>query len=85
MHLCTYVSEEGGDGEGAGSEALSLLSQDTHRREVSGAHDTGRNVQVNYAKKKGEISGHVEISALLQQTAQNLYCNLTPERILMGL
>ena len=24
--LCTYVSEERGDGEGAGSEALSLLS-----------------------------------------------------------
>ena len=26
MHLCTYVSEERGDGEGAGSEAPSLLS-----------------------------------------------------------
>ena len=26
MHLCTCVSEEGGDGESAGSEALSLLS-----------------------------------------------------------
>ena len=26
MHLCACVSEEGGDGEGAGSEAPSLLS-----------------------------------------------------------
>jgi hypothetical protein len=26
MHLCTSVNEEGGDGEGVGSEALSLLS-----------------------------------------------------------
>ena len=26
MHLCTCVSEEGGDGESAGSEAPSLLS-----------------------------------------------------------
>ena len=26
MHLCTYVSEEGGGGESADSEALSLLS-----------------------------------------------------------
>jgi hypothetical protein len=26
MHLCTYVSEEGGDGEDAGSEAPALLS-----------------------------------------------------------
>jgi hypothetical protein len=26
MHLCTYVSEEGGDGEGVDSEAPSLLS-----------------------------------------------------------
>jgi hypothetical protein len=26
MHLCTCVSEEGGDGEGAGAEAKSLLS-----------------------------------------------------------
>ena len=26
MYLCTCVSEEGGDGESAGSEALSLLS-----------------------------------------------------------
>jgi hypothetical protein len=26
MHLCTYVSEEGGDGEGADSETPSLLS-----------------------------------------------------------
>ena len=25
-HLCTYVIEEGGDGESAGSEDLSLLS-----------------------------------------------------------
>ena len=31
MHLCTGVSEEEGDGVGAGSEALSLLSLDTHR------------------------------------------------------
>ena len=40
MHLCTCVSEEGGNEEGAGSEALSLLSLDTHRREVAGAHGT---------------------------------------------
>ena len=26
MHLCTYVSEERGDGEGVGSKTLSLLS-----------------------------------------------------------
>jgi hypothetical protein len=26
MHLCTCVIEEGGDGEGAGTEASSLLS-----------------------------------------------------------
>ena len=26
MHLCTCVNEEGGNGEGVGSEALSLLS-----------------------------------------------------------
>jgi hypothetical protein len=26
MHLCTYESKEGGDGEGAGSEEPSLLS-----------------------------------------------------------
>ncbi len=26
MYLCTYVSEERGSGEGAGSETLSLLS-----------------------------------------------------------
>ena len=26
MHLCTCVSKEGGDGESAGSEALSMLS-----------------------------------------------------------
>ena len=26
MHLCTYVSEERGDGESVGSEELSLLS-----------------------------------------------------------
>ena len=49
MHLCTCVSEEGGDGEGVGSEALSLLSLDTHRREVAGEH--GRKPQVNCAKK----------------------------------
>ena len=54
MHLCTCVSEEGGDEEGAGSEALSLLSLDTHRREVAGAHgptDIRRKPQVNCAKK----------------------------------
>ena len=49
MHLCTCVSEEGGDEEGAGSEAPALLSLDTHRREVAGAH--GRKPQVNCAKK----------------------------------
>ena len=40
MNLCTCVSEEGGDGEGAGeggetkavSSSLELLSLDTHRR-----------------------------------------------------
>ena len=32
--------EEGGDEEGEDSEALSLLSLDTHRREVTGAHGT---------------------------------------------
>ncbi len=26
MHLCTYVGEEGGGGEGVGSEVSSLLS-----------------------------------------------------------
>ena len=26
MHLCTYVSEEGGNGESVGSEEISLLS-----------------------------------------------------------
>ena len=26
MHLCTCVSEEGGDGESAGSEVVSLMS-----------------------------------------------------------
>ena len=26
MHLCTYVREEGGDGEGADSKAPSLMS-----------------------------------------------------------
>ena len=46
MHLCTCVSEEGGDEEGAGSQALSLLSVDTHRREVAGAHGSSRGVAV---------------------------------------
>ena len=48
MHLCTCVSEGGGDGEGAGeggdakavASPLELLSLDTHRREVAGAHGT---------------------------------------------
>ena len=46
MHLCTYVGEEGGDGEGAGeggdtkegTSSLELMSLDTHRREVTGVH-----------------------------------------------
>ena len=45
MHLCTYVSEEGGDREGTGeggdtkvgASPLELPSLDTHRREVTGA------------------------------------------------
>jgi hypothetical protein len=54
MHLCTCVgdSEEGGDGEGAGeggdtqegASSLELMSLDTHRREVDGAHGEPRNV-----------------------------------------
>ena len=54
MHLCTYVSEERGDGEGTGLQELSRLSQDTHRREVSGAHgapDIRRKPKVNCVKK----------------------------------
>ena len=55
MHPCTCVSEEGGNEEGAGSEALSLLSLDTHRREVAGAHGAyiyiRRKPKVNCAKK----------------------------------
>ena len=63
MHLCTCVSEEGGDGEGAGeggdtkagASSLELLPLDTHRREVAGAHGeprnvTSRNTNVNFAK-----------------------------------
>ena len=38
MHLCTCVNEEGGDEVGPDSEELSLLSLDTHRREVAGVH-----------------------------------------------
>ena len=57
MHLCTCVSEEGGDEEGVGSEALSLVSLDTYRREVTGAHgtlstDIHRKPQVNSVKKE---------------------------------
>ena len=44
MHLCTCVSEEGGDEEGAGSEALSMLSLDTRRREVAGAHGRPKSI-----------------------------------------
>ena len=65
MHLCTSVSE-GGDREGvrkggdakAVASSLELLSLDTHRREVAGAHGakgeprnvTRRNTNVNSAK-----------------------------------
>jgi hypothetical protein len=65
MHLCTSVSE-GGDREGAGegrdakavASPLELLSLDTHRREVAGAHGakgesrnvTHRNTKVNPPK-----------------------------------
>ena len=64
MHLCTCVSEGGGDGEGAGeggdakavASPLELLSLDTHRREVAGAHgtlptDMRRKTHVNCAKE----------------------------------
>ena len=52
MHLCACVSEEGGDGEGAGeggdanavASSLELLSLDTHRRELAGAQGEPRNV-----------------------------------------
>ena len=48
MHLCTCVSEEGGDGEGVGEVgdskevelSLELMSLDTHRREVTGVYGT---------------------------------------------
>ena len=48
MHPCVCMNEEGGDGEGAGeggdtkagASSLELLSLDTHRREVAGAHGT---------------------------------------------
>ena len=63
MRLCTCVSEEGEDGEGVVSEALSLLSLDTHRRKVTGAHgtlsslstDIRRKAQFNYAKKTEDM------------------------------
>ena len=47
------MSEEEGDEEGVVSEALSLLSLDTHNREVTSAHGTyiHRKPQVNCAKK----------------------------------
>ena len=36
--LCIYVSEEGGDGEGVGSEALSLLSYTLNTSVVGFVH-----------------------------------------------
>jgi hypothetical protein len=83
MHLCICVSEEGRDEEGAGSDALSLLSLDTHRKEVAGAHGTYTQETPSHLRQNS--SGHVALSALLRQAARNLCCNLTPERILSGI
>jgi hypothetical protein len=54
------VNEEGGNEEGTVSETISLLSLDTHRREISGAHgtlptDIHRKHKVNYAKKATDM------------------------------
>ena len=58
--MCTCVNEEGGNEEGTVSETISLLSLDTHRREMSGAHgtlptDIHRKHKVNYAKKSTDM------------------------------
>ena len=64
MHLCTCVSEEGGNGEGAGSEALSLLSLDTHRREVTRVHCTPNRHGVSRRTAKEQPANMNDITAL---------------------
>ena len=62
MNLCVDVSEEGGDEEGSGSEELSLLSLDTHRREVSGVHELGTSslvVFITSKQKKAKSRGNM--------------------------
>ena len=59
------MNEEGGDEEGTDSEVLSLLSLDTHRRDVVGGHgtlstDIHRKPQVNYVKKGVDIKAHYQ-------------------------
>ncbi len=56
MHLCTCVSEEGGDGESAGSEALYLLSY------------TLRYVSLADVDRYGGESAGSEASSLLSYT-----------------
>ena len=78
--------EEGGDEEGPDSEALSLLSLDTHRREVDGMYGTtNRYTQETPSQLRQKNSGPVTHSTLLRQPVQNLSCNLTSERILSGI
>ena len=78
MHLCTCVGEEGGDGEGAGeggdtkAGALSLevLSLDTHRREVAGAH--GCYTQKHKCQFRHSTSEPVALFALQRQAPGQL-------------
>ena len=88
MHLCTCVTEEGGDREGAGEDGdtkagaspLELLSLDTHRREVAGAH--GASHEMLHAETQSSIrqnmSKPVALLTLFRQTSRHLPSNLDP-------
>ena len=94
MHLCTCVSEEGGDWEGAGeggdakavASPLELLSLDTHRREVTTTHGT---LPTDMRRKPNVNCANVAIPecsapAFLRQVVRNLLCNQIPEIIPLG-
>ena len=59
MHLCTWVSEERGDGERADSEALSLLSYTLRYVSLTSCHGLGQSVSfpefVYYESLKREL------------------------------